>query len=96
MHTNLPELHADGAVQLHQTGLQVHGLALRVVQVDGGALVVMPLDLTQVHPEVVAQFAKLGFTGVLKAKLKRCRKKENKTQFQYFLQQLSSSLHKVQ
>lgn len=90
MYTNLPELHADGAVQLHQACLQVHGLALRVVQVDGGALVVVPLDLTQVHSEVVAQFAKLGFTGVLKAKLKCCRKKENS--IYYFLQQLSSSL----
>lgn len=46
---HLPELHADGAVQLHQTCLQVHRLALGVVQVDGRALVVVPLDLTQVH-----------------------------------------------
>lgn len=73
--TDLPELHAYGTVQLHQAGLQVHGLALGVVEVDGGALVVMPLDLTQMHTQVVAQLAKLCFPGVLKAELKRCREK---------------------
>ena len=54
MRTDLPQLHADGTVQLDQTGLQVHGLALRVVEVDGGALVVVALDLAQVHAQVVA------------------------------------------
>ena len=54
MRTDLPQLHADGTVQLDQTGLQVHGLALGVVEVDGGALVVVALDLAQVHAQVVA------------------------------------------
>lgn len=71
--TDLPELHADGAVQLHQTCLQVHGLALRVVQVDGGALVVVALDLAQVHTQIVTQLTKLSLTGVLKAELECCR-----------------------
>lgn len=52
--TDLPELHADGTVQLHQTRLKMHGLAFRVVQVDGSALVVVTLDLTQMHAQVVA------------------------------------------
>lgn len=72
--TDLPELHAYGTVQLHQACLQVHGLAFRVVQVDGGALVVVALDLTQMHAQVVTQLAKLRFTGVLKAELECCRK----------------------
>lgn len=70
---DLPELHADGTVQLHQACLQVHGLALRVVQVDGGALVVVALDLPQVHTQVVTQFAELRLASVLEAKLESCR-----------------------
>lgn len=73
--TDLPELHADGTVQLHQTCLKMHGLAFRVVQVDGSALVVVTLDLTQMHPQVIAKLAELCFAGVLKAKLESCRKK---------------------
>lgn len=73
--TDLPELHADGTVQLHQTCLKMHGLAFRVVQVDGSALVVMTLDLTQMHPQVVAKLTELCFAGVLKAELESCRKK---------------------
>lgn len=71
--TDLPELHAYGTVQLHQTCLQMHGLAFGVVQVDGGALVVVSLDLTQMHTQVVAQLAKLSFASVLKAELESCR-----------------------
>ena len=52
----------------------MHRLTLRVVQVDGGALVVVALDLTQVHTQVVAQLAKFCLTGVLKAELERWRK----------------------
>lgn len=73
--THLPELHAYSAVQLHQTCLQVHRLAFRVVQVDGSALVVVALDLTQVHTQVVTQLAKFCFTGVLQAELKCCGKR---------------------
>lgn len=72
--TDLPELHAYSTVQLHQTCLQVHGLAFRVVQIDSSALVVVALDLTQMHTQVIAQLAKLSFAGVLKAKLEGCRK----------------------
>lgn len=69
-HRDLPQLHANSAVQLDQTCLKVHGLALWVVQVDGGALVVMTLDLPQVHSQVVTQLTEFCFTGVLQAKLK--------------------------
>lgn len=72
--TDLPELHAYGAVQLHQTCLQVHRLAFRVVQVDSSALVVVALDLTQVHTQIVTQLAKFCFTSILKAELECCRK----------------------
>jgi len=61
----------------------VHGLALRVVQVDGRALVVVPLDLTQVHAQVVAQLAKFCLAGVLEAELERCRK-DDRTSFTAF------------
>lgn len=47
----------------------MHGLAFRVVEINGSALIVVPLDLTQVHTQVVTKFAKLCFAGVLKAKL---------------------------
>ncbi len=74
-HKDLPQLHANSAVQLDQTCLEVHGLALRIVQVDGSALVVMSLDLSQVHSQVVTQLTELCFTSVLQAKLKRCERK---------------------
>ncbi len=72
--TDLPELHAYSAVQLHKACLQVHRLAFRVVQVDGSTLVVVALNLTQMHAQVVTQLAKFCFTGVLKAELECCRK----------------------
>lgn len=72
MQTDLPEFHAYGAIQLHQTGLQVHGLTFRVVQVDSSTLVVVALDLTQMHAQVVTQLAEFSFTGVLKAELECC------------------------
>lgn len=74
---DLPQLHANSAVQLDQTCLKVHGLTLGVVQVDGSALVVMSLDLTQVHSQVVTQLTELCFTGVLQAKLKCCERQMN-------------------
>lgn len=52
----------------------MHGLAFRVVQVDGSALVVVTLDLTQMHAQVVAKLAEFCFASVLKAKLESCRK----------------------
>lgn len=52
----------------------MHRLALRVIQVDGSALVVVALDLTQMHTQVVTQLAEFCFTGVLKAELECCRK----------------------
>lgn len=75
-HRDLPQLHANSAVQLDQTCLEVHGLALRVVQVDGSALVVMTLDLPQVHSQVVTQLTELCFAGILKAKLKCYERKK--------------------
>lgn len=71
----LPEFHAYSAVQLNKTRLQVHGLAFGVVEINGSALVVVSLDLTQVHAQVVTKLAKLCFSGVLKAKLERCWKR---------------------
>lgn len=68
----LPELHGDGTVQLHQACFQVHRLALRVVQVDGCALVVVALDLTQMHAQIVTKLPELCLTGVLKAELESC------------------------
>lgn len=53
----------------------MHGLAFRVVEINGSALVVVSLDLTQVHTQVVTKFAKLCFAGVLKAKLERFGKR---------------------
>ena len=47
----------------------MHGLALGVVEVDGGALVVVALDLAQVHAQVVAELAELSLAGVLQAEL---------------------------
>lgn len=73
-HSYLPQFHAYSAVQLDQACLQVHGLAFRVVEINGSALVVVALDLTQVHTQVVTKLAELGFAGVLKAKLERCGK----------------------
>lgn len=70
-HRDLPQLHADSAVQLDQACLKVHGLALGVVQVNGSALVVMSLNLAQVHSQVITQLTELCFTGVLQAELKR-------------------------
>lgn len=54
----------------------MHGLAFRVVQVDGSALVVVTLDLTQMHAQVVAKLAEFCFASVLEAKLESCRKDE--------------------
>lgn len=51
----------------------MHGLTLWVVEVDGGALVVVPLDLPQVHPQVVAEFAEFRLAGVEKAELEGCK-----------------------
>lgn len=52
----------------------MHRLAFRVVQIDGSALVVVTLDLTQMHAQVVTELAELCFAGVLKAKFECCRK----------------------
>ena len=50
--SDLPELHLDGAVQLLQAGLQVHGLGVGVVQIDGGGLVLVFVDVAQVSPQL--------------------------------------------
>ena len=50
--TDLPELHADGRVQLEEAGVQVQLLALGVVQVDGRRLVLVLLDQVQVVPQL--------------------------------------------
>lgn len=50
----------------------MHRLALWVVQVNGCALVVVSLDLSQVHAQVIAQLAELSLTSVLQAELESC------------------------
>lgn len=72
----LPQLHANSTVQLHQPGLQVHGLTVRVVEVDCGALVMVTLDLPQMHSQVITEFTELSFTGVLQAELKSCKNEQ--------------------
>lgn len=73
----------------------MHRLAFRVVQIDGSALVVVTLDLTQMHAQVVTELAELCFAGVLKAKLERCRKNDQMlftaagTLFSVFFSQLN-------
>lgn len=52
----------------------MHRLAFRVVQIDGSALVVVALNLAQMHTQVVTQLAKFCLTGVLEAELECCRK----------------------
>ena len=47
----------------------MHGLALGVIQVNCCALVVVALDLTKVHAQVVTELTELSLAGVLKAEL---------------------------
>lgn len=56
----------------------MHGLAFRVVQIDGSALVVVTLDLTQMHAQVVTKLTEFCFAGVLKTKLESCKKEKKK------------------
>ena len=48
----LPQLHVDGGVELNQARLQVHGLALGVVQVDGALLVLVLVDMAQMGAQL--------------------------------------------
>lgn len=34
----------------------------------------VPLDLAQVHAQIIAQLTELGFAGVLQAELKSCKR----------------------
>ena len=63
----MPQFHADSTVQLNEPGLQMHRLALGVIKVDGCALVVVALNLRQVHSQVVTQLTEFGLPGVLEA-----------------------------
>lgn len=38
----------------------------------------VPLDLAQVHAQIIAQLTELGFAGVLQAELKSCIYKKKK------------------
>lgn len=38
----------------------------------------VPLDLTQVHAQVIAQLTELGFAGVLQAELESCKERQKK------------------
>ena len=49
---DLPELHLYGGVKLCEAGLQVHGLGLGVVQVDGRLLVLVLVHVTQVGSQL--------------------------------------------
>lgn len=54
----------------------MHGLTLRVVQVDGCALVVVALDLTQMHSQIVTQLTELSLSRVLQAELEGCKRND--------------------
>lgn len=73
--TYLPQFHADSTVQLNEPGLQMHRLALGVIKVDGCALVVVALNLRQVHSQVVTQLTEFGLPGVLEAEFESCKHK---------------------
>lgn len=68
----LPQLHLDGTVQLNQASVKMHGLGLRVVQIDGTLLVLMLMDVAQMHAQIVTQLAEFRFSGVLQAELEGC------------------------
>ncbi len=50
--SHLPQLHLDGAVELHESRLEMHRLTLRVVQVDGALLMLVLVNVAQVHPQL--------------------------------------------
>lgn len=49
---DLPEFHADGALQLNESRLQMHRLALRVVEVDGTLLVLVLRYVTEMRAQL--------------------------------------------
>ena len=52
MRTNLPELHLDGVLELAEACLQMHGLTVRVVQVDGPLFVLVLVHVTQMRAQL--------------------------------------------
>ena len=50
--TYLPELHLYGVFKLAQARLQMHGLTVGVVQVDGALLVLVLMNMTQVRAQL--------------------------------------------
>lgn len=71
----LPQLHAYSAVQLNKPGLQMHRLALWIIKIDCCALIVVALNLRQVHSQIVTQLTEFGFTGVLEAEFESYKHK---------------------
>lgn len=53
----------------------MHRLALGVIKVDGCALVVVALNLRQVHSQVVTQLTEFGLPGVLEAEFESYKHK---------------------
>ena len=51
----LPELHLDGRFQLNKTRVQMHGLGVRVIQVDGSLLMLVFVDVTQMGAQLKRQ-----------------------------------------
>lgn len=56
----------------------MHGLTVRIVEVDCCALVVMTLDLPQMHSQIITELTELSFTRVLQAELKSCKNEQYK------------------
>lgn len=65
----LPQFHADSTVQLNKPGFQMHRLALWIIKVDCCTLVMVALNLRQVHSQVVTQLTEFSLPGVLEAEL---------------------------
>lgn len=49
----LPQLHLNGNVQLDKSGLQMHRLTVRVVEVDSSLLALVTMDVTYMSSQVV-------------------------------------------
>lgn len=71
----LPQLHADSTVQLNEPGFQMHWLALWIIKIDCCTLVMVALNLRQVHSQIVTQLTEFGLTGILEAEFESYKHK---------------------
>ena len=53
--TYLPQFHLYSGVELHKTCLEVHGLGLGVLQVDGPVLVLVLVDMAKMGAQLEAE-----------------------------------------